>query len=253
MITRYSHADIEKWADYSGDRNIVHFDKAYAIKSGLKDIIVQGMLILLDTKMMIASHLNDSVSIDFFIKRPVSINTDVEYDITAHKNKKVLTVIERDNRLEPCVTATILPQKPPVLKNSAGQIRVSSEFIQPYLRQLQASYPDVTHNWLLMDTLLFSLSFNQQKNDYFHRQSLKILDRERYKNITTYHVAQRLFISKRLLSCDNIQYADLSYLIEERDVYSQADSAYSTFNISAIEHDEIIFQSSIGCMTKASR
>ncbi len=54
MIRRYGAQDIERWAQFSGDRNRVHFDKAFAIKNGLKGIIVQGMLTLLDAKLLLA-------------------------------------------------------------------------------------------------------------------------------------------------------------------------------------------------------
>lgn len=252
MIRQYSHHDIEKWAKYSGDRNRIHFDKAFAIENGLKDVIIQGMLILLDAKMMMVPLVNESSELNFYIKRPVPVNTDIAFSIKESPNKKNLAVAELNNLDEVCVTATILRQEPPKLNANIEQIRVSSEFIQMHLDLLQEYYPNITSNWLVMDTLLFCICFNQQKDDYFYRQSLKISQGDNYNKITTYHAAQKIFISERLLTCDDIQFSDINYSVEEKDIYVLEDSAYSTFNISAIEKNEIIFQSSIGCITKAS-
>lgn len=251
MLKQYSYHDIEKWAKYSGDRNRIHFDKAFAIENGLKDVIIQGMLILLDAKMMMVPLVNEGSEINFFIKKPVPVNTDIDFSIKETPNKKILTVAELSNIDDACVTSTILQQKPPKLNADINQIRVTPEFIQTYLDLLKDYYPHIVANWLIMDTLLFCICFNQQKDDYFYRQSLKISQDNDRNKITTYHAAQKLFISERLLNSDDIEFSDISYAIEEKDVYVLEDSAYSTFNISAIEKNEIIFQSSIGCITKA--
>jgi hypothetical protein len=252
VIRQYFHSDIEKWASYSGDRNKIHFDRELAVKYGLKDVIVQGMLILLDAKMMMSSCIKEGSSINFYIKKPVSICTDIEFSIKDGDKKKVLTVAEADNAKEVCVTATVLSQHSIDFTPESNQIRVSSEFIQSHIDLLKSYYPDIESNWLLMDTLLFCICFNQQKDDYFYRQSLKIPQSNRYDDITTYHVAQNIFISERLLTCGDINFSEISYAIEEKDVYINDDSAYSTFNITAIENSKVIYQSSIGCMTKAS-
>lgn len=253
MIRRYSARDIEKWADYSGDRNKVHFDKAFAINNGLKDIIVQGMLTLLDAKVMITPWLKTHSSLDFYIKNPVSMNTDVQFTLKEGENKQTLTIAESQNPEAVCVTATLLAQKPPNLPKSATRIPISDEFIQMHLESLKSHYPHISHNWLLMDTLLFSICFNQRKDDYFHQQALKISKHHRYDNITTYHVAQKLFISEQLIVGGDINFSEISFFIEDKDIYIDNDSAYNIFNIHAVQQGAIIFQSSIGCMTKASR
>jgi len=250
MQRQYSYHDIEKWAKYSGDRNRIHFDKKFAIENGLNDVIIQGMLVLLDAKMMMVPLVNMDSELSFFIKRPVSVNTNIDFSVKETPNKKILTIAELSNIDDICVTATILRQKPPKLNANTNQIRVSSEFIQMHLDLLKEYYPHIISNWLIMDTLLFCICFNQQKDDYFYRQSLKISQGNDCNKITTYHVAQKIFISERLLNRDSIDFNDISYSIEEKDIYVLEDSAYSTFNISAIEKNEIIFQSSIGCLTK---
>ncbi len=251
MIKQYTHQDIAKWADYSGDRNQVHFDKGFAVKNGLNDVIVQGMRILLDAKEMMIPYINSDVAVNFYIKKPVLVNTNIEYSIKQNKNKTRLIVSTLDKPEEVCVTATILAEPPPVLDKLVNQIRVSAEFIQYYVDLLLQYYPHIKTNWLLIDTLLFCISFNQQKNTYFRKQAQKINVDTNHHVITTYHVAQKIFISERLLK-NHIDFQALSYAINEKDIYSQKDSVYSTFTISAIEEDGIIYQSSIECMTKAS-
>lgn len=250
MNRRYSHQDIEKWADYSGDRNRVHFDRDIAIKNGLPDVIVQGMLILLDAKSMLLPYIKTNSSINFFIKKPVAINTDIEYDIKNVNDKTILKVHEKESVEKVCVVATVLTDDPPDLQSNINSITVPEAFTQTQLDITKRYYPHIEEKWLLMDTLLFCVCFNQQKDDYFYRQSLKIAKNTNYNDIVTYHVAQKIFVSDRLLRIDDIDSSSISYCIEEKDVYVQDDSAYSTFNISAIEEDKIIFQSSIACLTK---
>ncbi|MFI8416566.1 MaoC/PaaZ C-terminal domain-containing protein [Serratia sp. NPDC078593] len=251
MNRRYSQHEIEKWADYSGDRNRVHFDKEFAIENGLSDVIVQGMLILLDAKIMMSSCIESSSMLNFYIKKPVTIDTDINYSLKDRGSKKILTVTELNDPDEICVTATALPQKPMTLTPGSNQIHVTPEFVQGHLDTLKKYYPGIEANWLLMDTILFCICFNQQKDDYFYRQSLKIAKDNRQDKITTYHVAQKIFASERILTCHDIDFSAISYVIEEKDIYIQADSAYSTFNVNAFEADEVIFQSSIGCITKS--
>lgn len=252
MIRRYSHQEVEKWADYSGDRNRVHFDRDIAIKNGLPDLIVQGMLILLDAKSMLLPYIKSNSSINFFIKKPVAINTDIEYDITNVNDKTILKVHEKDSLEKVCVVATVLTDDPPDLQNNINSFTVPEVFTQTELDITKRYYPHIEAKWLLMDTLLFCVCFNHQKDDYFYRQSLKIAKNTNYDEIVTYHVAQRIFVSERLLRIDDIDSSRISYCIEEKDVYVQDDSAYSTLNISAIEEGKIIFQSSIACITKVA-
>lgn len=102
----------------------------------------------------------------------------------------------------------------------------------------------------MFDTLLFSISFNQRKDVYFKKQAEKIAKFHSLENITTYHVANKIFIHQRLITGGELSYSDLRYLIEDKDIYIDHDSAYNTFTIHVLENDEIIFQSSIDCLTR---
>lgn len=251
MIKQYSHQDIERWAEFSGDRNKVHFDKKIAIQNGLRDVIAQGMLVLLDAKLMMSPYLTGDSSLDFYIKKSVFVDTDMKYDIKESNNKTFLTVSELDSQDEACVTATLISQNQPTLKKASNKVQVPPEFVKFNIGLLKSFYPHINDSWLLMDTLLFSICFNQQKDDYFYRQAQKIAHGNEEDKITTFHVAHKVFVSEQLLNYSHIEPADLSYSIEENDVYISDDSAYSTFDINAIENDKIIYQSSIGCMTKS--
>lgn len=252
MIKQYSDCDIEKWADYSGDRNSVHFDKDVAIKIGLKDIIVQGMLVLIDAKQMLSPYIKGDASINIYIKKPVLINTDIKFSIQEKGNKVFLTVAESDNSVDVCATATVISQKPFPVTENLEQSSVSSGFIKTQLDLLKNNYPHIVDDWLIMDTLLFSVCFNQRKDDYFYLQSKKIANNNNSNSIATYHVAHNIFVSQRLLAQGDIDLSNITYSMEEKDVYVNDDSVYSLFNVNASESGEIIFQSSIGCLTKSS-
>ncbi|MBV4411283.1 hypothetical protein J0B02_00220 [Enterobacteriaceae bacterium YMB-R22] len=252
MRKKYSHDDIEKWADYSGDRNNIHFDKSIAVKNGLRDVIVQGMLILLDAKIALSRSIVTDSEVSFFIKKPVIIDTDVDFSIREVNHKKILTVHEVNEPKSVCVTANVLPQKAPELIDKKYQMRVSEEFVNNYIDILRKYYPNIQVDWILLDTLLFCISFNQQKADYFHRQALKLTGNNEISDITTFHVAQKLFIAKNMTNSSGLHFQNMSFIVEEKDIYIHDDSAYSAFNISVIEDEKVVFQSSMGCLTKLS-
>lgn len=249
---KYSHDDIERWADYSGDRNRIHFDKNIAAKNGLRDVIVQGMLILLDAKIALSPFIVTDSEISFFIKKPVVIDTDVDFSIREANQKKILTVHEVYEPKSVCVTANISPKKAPELTEKKNQVELPETFINNQIDTLRKYYPNIKKDWILLDTLLFCISFNHQKDDYFHRQALKLTGKNEMIDITTFHVSQKIFISKRMSNSSGLHFQNMSFFVEEKDIYIQDDSAYSSFNISVIENDKVIFKSSMGCLTKSS-
>lgn len=252
MRRRYSHSDIEKWAECSGDRNKIHFDKSEAKRNGLKDIIVQGMLVLLDAKRALSPSILSDSSINFFIKKPVTVNTDIIFDVKDVRKGKALKVYESGDPESACVTATVLAKSVPELSATDNQIQLSKEFVKKYMDAIDKYYSDLDENWIVLDTLIFFMSFNQQKEDYFYRQALKLTGDTELSDVVTFHVCHKIFISKTLLNSNALRLQDMSFVLEEKDVYVHDDSAYSTFNISVIENEKIIYQSSIGCMTQAS-
>jgi len=250
MMRRYGAQDIERWAQFSGDRNRVHFDKAFAIKNGLKDLIVQGMLVLLDAKLLLADSLDQTAMLNFYIKKPVPIDTDVKLSMTCVGGKRSVAIKAGDDPQDIVITAAVLPQKPPDPILCAQPVSVSGHTIQTHLEQLKSCYPHVTAQWVMLDTLLFSICFNHRKDDYFIKQAEKIAQRHSLENITTYHVANKIFISQRLITGYQLNYSELRCLVEDKDIYIDKSSAYNTFTIHVLEKDEIIFQSSIDCLTR---
>ena len=250
MIRRYGAQDIERWAQFSGDRNRVHFDKAFAIKNGLKGIIVQGMLTLLDAKLLLAESLGQTSMLHFYIKKPVPIDTDIEISVKGDGERKSVAVKVGGDPQNIAITAAVLAQKPPDPPVCASPVAVSGQTIQTHLAQLKVCYPHITHQWVMFDTLLFSICFNQRKDDYFKKQAEKIAKHHPLENITTYHVANKIFIHQRLITGGELNYSHLQYLVEDKDIYIDKDSAYNTFTIHVLENNEIIFQSSIDCLTR---
>lgn len=248
----YTHQDVAKWGEYSGDRNRVHFDRSVAIRNGLSDVIVQGMLVLLDAKISLAPLINTGCSLKFYIKNPVYIGEEIKHHIKQQGSKKTLIVSGAEDKADIRVTCTVLPEKLPenVVHDA---MHVSSEFVQGYFNVLAEHYPYIKDVWVKMDTLLFFIAFNQQKDDYFYKQSQKLAQKGNSDDITTFHVAQDIYVSERLLHYNDIDISSMKFSVYEEDVYIHDDSAYSTFNIDVYEKHKILFQSSIGCLTKMMR
>ncbi|WP_312241129.1 hypothetical protein [Pantoea sp.] len=250
MIKSYSHQDVEKWGEHSGDRNRVHFDRDVANRNGLDDVIVQGMLVLLDAKISLAPFINTDCSLKFYIKKTVYIDEEIKHHIKQQDSKKTLIVSGIKDNADIRVTGTVLTGKRPENNGSHDGVYVSPAFVKGYFDVLKKYYSYIEDAWVKMDTLLFFIAFNQQKDDYFYRQSQKIARNGNNEGITTFHVAQDLYVSEKLLHYENIDIGTMRFSVYEEDVYINHDSAYSTFNIDVFEGREIIFQSSIACLTK---
>ncbi len=61
------------WAGASEDFNLVHFDRDYALKIGLQDVIVHGPLRIAFLGQLITNWIGDNGRIEFFCSRMLEI------------------------------------------------------------------------------------------------------------------------------------------------------------------------------------
>lgn len=53
---RFIAADLQRWAEYSGDYNPIHFDLSQARRLGMDELVVHGMLTMLPVKGFVSRH-----------------------------------------------------------------------------------------------------------------------------------------------------------------------------------------------------
>lgn len=251
MTRRFRHEEIAQWAEVSGDHNQVHFDREIARKNGLDDIIVQGMLVMIDAKMKLYPYLKPRSSVNFYLKNPVYVEESLDYRITPGTDKVTFKVVEEQQGRDR-ITGKLIYDSDPIFEQPRDRIDVNPEFFQEQIDLFRREYPHVTINWLVMDALLFSVCFKFQKGDPFFRKALKITKQPDKTKVVTYQTDQKVFVPERLLSDRPIDVSRLWVSYEDKDIIKEDYSVYSLLDYQVMEGDELLYQSSMGSITKGT-
>ncbi|WP_392566641.1 MaoC/PaaZ C-terminal domain-containing protein [Utexia brackfieldae] len=250
MIKSYSQQDIGQWAYFSGDYNQVHFDRAIAHKNGLADIIVQGMLVMMAAKLKLADQIKGDSRLNFYLKQPVYLDEPVQYQY-GEKNQYFFNKIIKTSSVQEAITAKLSNQQSPIFATPAHKIAISADFFQTQSTLFRQTYPQIQSNWLLMDALLFSVCFKYQHGEPYYQKALKITSQPDKSKVVTYQTDQKIYIPARLLSDREIDVSKLSAYFEDKDIIQQDDSVYSLLDYQVMEGDQLLYQSSMGSITKA--
>lgn len=174
---RYNTADLQAWAEFSGDFNPVHFDLARAARLNLKAVPVHGMRVMLDVKAALFQEARrrewpeGALVFKAVLRAPVLRNAVYRFAIESRGNGLNFTVADEE-RNTPCMTGHLRP-----LSTRNGSQRESigicggehawhSFSISRAERAAAiALWPATSHGpasaWLLLDALLFSALLRQ--------------------------------------------------------------------------------------------
>jgi len=74
--------DVERWAQFSGDRNPIHFDLAHARAAGVDALIVHGMLAMMPMKQALSQAKPPAGWTKFraLLRKPVAHGQNVVFD-----------------------------------------------------------------------------------------------------------------------------------------------------------------------------
>lgn len=250
MNRSFDHNAIEKWAFFSGDYNKVHFDESVAKKNGLNDIIVQGMLYLLYSKLSLKNHLRFPAEISYRLKRPIYKNSVVSYDLF-RESDYIVSKIQCLSSDCSVLGRARKSENEKKIKRASNEIFIDAEFISDQLALFKETYPDVNVPWIIMDAFLFSVCFKYQNGDPFYSKALKITKEPDKSKVVTYQVDQDIFINQHdfLLKSENLE--DLRFFFEDKDIIKQDYSVYSVLNYQIYHRDLLLYQSSMGSITRA--
>lgn len=160
MICRYTLKDAERWAEFSGDRNPIHFDLAHARQLGSEHLLVHGMRAMLDMKRTLSACLlecGESVNwLKFSARLRKPLRCEQVYKLSATQAGGRLNASFCDpEEASEYFTARLAPCSPQAwLLVPPGELRDIT--LAPALK---ASFPgkadDLTERWIFLDALLF--------------------------------------------------------------------------------------------------
>lgn len=250
MTKIFKYEDIKQWAFFSGDYNAVHFDELVAKKNGLKDIIVQGMLYLLYSKLSLTDELEYPARITYRLKKPIYKNAAVGYSSLKESAAIILKIQGLDSDSSVLGRAYHDPGEP-VIQRASNEIIIDPDFITDQLRIFKATYPEINVPWIIMDAFLFSVCFKYQNGDPFYRKALKITKEPDKSKVVTYQVDQDIFINQYDFPSEPDELKELRFFYEDQDVIKEDYSVYSVLNYQVYHKDLLLYQSSMGSVTRA--
>lgn len=250
MTKQFNHTDIENWAYFSGDYNTIHFDTETAKKNGLEDIIVQGMLYLLYSKFSLKDELTFPARINYRLKKPIYKGSAVEYYKLNKADEKSLKIRTLDDKCS-VIGHVYHENNTGLTKKANTEIVINSKFILDQLYIFKKIYPEISVPWLIMDALLFSVCFKYQNGDPFHRKALKITKEPDKSKVVTYQVDQDIFISEHDFPSFPEDINELRFFYEDKDIIKEDYSVYSVLDYQVYYKDLLLYQSSMGSITRA--
>ncbi|TWC76330.1 MaoC dehydratase-like protein [Rhizobium sp. SJZ105] len=108
----FSSRMIDQWAEYSGDRNPVHFDRELATSMGYPREFCHGWLALLFVKSEVttrlAASLNEDIAVDFRFRSPVYVREDVSCEMDKNETRYDIDLVNASR--QKLVTGVLTPK-----------------------------------------------------------------------------------------------------------------------------------------------
>jgi acyl dehydratase len=160
---RFGTGEIRQWAEFSGDRNPIHFDPAHAQRIGAPGVVVHGMLVLLAVKnhagQAMAAAADSSSGWWLFrsrLRHPVIAGDPVRID-TRPQGQGLAFTITAVGQERKIITGALVTHDAPGQDDSRWlRIELPGAAISERAAELGTAFPWITESWVILDALLFS-------------------------------------------------------------------------------------------------
>jgi hypothetical protein len=162
MDIAFSAADVQAWADFSGDHNPIHFDRAAARLAGLDDLVVHGMLVLVPVKQFLSDNhqrLNGegrSARFKAFFRSPVLYDQSQSVTLrTRSPGRTEFSVRSAETQAESLrgfLTHAAAPDAEPAPDAARRRLDDSGSRLASFAARL----PAIDSLWIWLDALAFS-------------------------------------------------------------------------------------------------
>ncbi|GAA5024075.1 hypothetical protein GCM10025794_09900 [Massilia kyonggiensis] len=168
LTLSFDMAAVEQWAQFSSDRNPIHFDLAHARAAGLDALIVHGMLAMMPMKETAAQAVAPDGWMKFrtLLRNPVAHDRDVVFTTKPAAGGIAFRLNDTAGKLEHFRGTYGRAGDP------SGQLQGDTPRGKPlaraHLDRFFATYPHVRERWIALDAVVFS---------EFMRTRLHVLER----------------------------------------------------------------------------
>lgn len=252
MIATFSHADIQDWTTFSADDNPIHFDINVAKDGGLRNIVVQGMLVMLRAKSVLEPYIKANSCINFYLKKPVYVNEPVEYKVV-EKNNRVFLKVFANAEQEEAITASITYGSAPLFDTPKSKLDMPCGYFEDQTILFNNLYPKINSYSTLIDALLFSICFKYQKGKCFYDvpgQQEEVEELLYKHKAIIFQTTHKVFFSERLFKLKALDASKLSVSYEPKDSMRTEDMLHLSLNYQIFYEDDMLYQAEIGGVTK---
>lgn len=245
LITERSSA--EKWADFSGDYNVIHFDSEMARKIGASGPVVHGMLALLYIKQAAEIELDKFQPrhmwrrFNALFRNPIPQGTTVALDIVNKTDGVGFLLNQEDSACFKGTHGVTTPLSPD--ENKPEPTVVDADYARDQYDKFRKNFPLITDSWIFLDGFVFS--------EFFRGEFPKLAAQQNEK--LTVQISHRVSFSPELLQSafsSEKPFPRIAYTVKSPDVISQESSEFGVFEVDVIVANQFAMRVEIGLLVK---
>jgi hypothetical protein len=147
---------VERWAQFSGDRNPIHFDLAHARAAGVDALIVHGMLAMMPMKEALSQAMPPAGWTKFrtLLRKPIAHGQRVVFDTRPAGEGLAFRLHDTSGQVEH-FRGTYGRVDDPTCQLQ-GDVPRARPLDPAHLERFRAAYPDVRERWIALDAIVFS-------------------------------------------------------------------------------------------------
>ena len=168
---------VEKWAEFSGDYNPIHFDPGAAATITDQGVVAHGMLVLLPVKQALTDViLSSNVLVPFTaghwmrlrssFRRPVPQSFDLNINVESSDARTTFSVSDT-NQGSPYFQGLLTSAPPPGSPASGITFSLDRKSVTQQWEYFRSSFPHVVANWIFIDAFLFTVFVRRHALDFF--------------------------------------------------------------------------------------
>lgn len=157
MTLAFDMDAVEKWAQFSSDRNPIHFDIEHARLAGLDALIVHGMLALMPVKESVsgAGAPDGWMKFKSLLRNPIPHGEPIAFDAKPAARGLSFQVRGGAGQLEH-FRGTYRPAEDPVAELQGEAVELQAALDCGHAERFAQFYPDVRQRWIALDAIVFS-------------------------------------------------------------------------------------------------
>ncbi len=265
MEFTFTANDIENWAEFSSDRNPIHFDKDKASLLGVNDVVAHGMLALLPVKHQISLHV-EKQNLDSWTQFKATFKSPIVKDSemilnTKQKRKKLGFSLDcKKTNVTTLIGNLSFVDNADWLSNKE-KTEIDQDEISKQFDNFRKNFCKEYSSWIWLDGLVFS-HFIKNKIGYVislvSEQYEVPDDASRLEDLPDFTVVQisHQCTYDKYLSGHNYtsqSLPDIAYQIDNIYITQEKDSAFGTLELGVIINQQHRMTIEIGLLIKDNK